>query len=99
MAKHLINGFVVYRTASYYTEEERIHWTRHDPRENEFMRTKEVVICEQAIEVEAPDDFDPRPTMIEALRAEQQKVRAEMAARIKQIDDRINSLLAIEMSA
>lgn len=48
------------------------------------------------VEAEVPDDFDPRAAKIAALRAEKAKLRAAFAARVKELDDRINSLLAIE---
>lgn len=95
--KHTIKGYVTYRTESYYTDAERVHWTRYDPRITGL--NKDVLIGEHSIEVEVPDDFDPRPAQVQRLREEQQKVRAAMAKRIKELDDQINSLLALEMSA
>ena len=48
------------------------------------------------IEIEIPDDFDPRPQQVAALEAEKQKARAEFQKRVTEIDRQIQSLLAIE---
>ena len=42
------------------------------------------------------DDFDPRPEQIAALRAEQQAIRAKLSARINELQQQINNLLALE---
>lgn len=47
---------------------------------------------------EVPDSFDPRPAKIAALERERQKVRAEFAAKITEIEDQISRLLCIEMA-
>jgi hypothetical protein len=57
-----------------------------------------ITVCEHSFDVDVPDNFDPRPGMVASLEAQKAKVRAELAARIKEIDDRIQSLLAIECS-
>lgn len=48
------------------------------------------------VEVEVPDDFDPKAAEVAALRAEEVKLRAAYQARVTEIHRRINSLLAIE---
>lgn len=47
------------------------------------------------IEIEIPDDFDPRPKKIAALEAKKRKVQAEFAKRVAEIDDQISKYLAI----
>lgn len=94
--KHTIKGYVVYRTADYYDEEDRIHWTRYDPRNTD---TKDIFVCEQAIEVEAPENFDPRPAQVAQLVAKKEEARQQFAALCTEIDRRINQLLALEMTA
>ena len=42
-----------------------------------------------------PDDFDPRPGFVEQLKQEKEKLRAEFSKRVMEIDEKINSLLAI----
>lgn len=58
-----------------------------------------VLAAPHTIEAEIPDDFDPRPGMVEALRKERQEAERAFAARVMEIDRRINSLLAIENAA
>jgi hypothetical protein len=53
---------------------------------------------EHSIEVELPDDFDPRAVQVEALKAEQNRIRGEMSARITQLQEQINKLTAIEFA-
>ena len=55
-----------------------------------------VVVAEHQIEVEVPDDFDPRPGIVEALKEQKKQEQAKFALRVKEIYDRIKSLLAIE---
>lgn len=55
-----------------------------------------VAIRHQEFEVEIPDDFDPRPKQIEALKAEARKVKAEAHKKITEIEDAISKLTAIE---
>lgn len=55
-----------------------------------------VTVREHSFMVEVPDDFDPRPQMVEKLREEKRKVEAEFHARVTQINAQIQSLLAIE---
>jgi GH35 family endo-1,4-beta-xylanase len=52
-------------------------------------------ICEQEIEVEVPDDFDPRTQQIAALEAEKKRVMAEYQKTVTEITERINKLQAI----
>ena len=53
------------------------------------------IVMEHSFEVEIPDDFDPRPGKIAALKAEKEKLQAEFAKRVMEIDEKINRLLAI----
>jgi hypothetical protein len=48
------------------------------------------------IEYEIPDDFDPRPAQVAALQAQAEKLRAEFAKSITDINSRIAQLTAIE---
>lgn len=54
-----------------------------------------VKVMEHEFEVEVPDNFDPRPGQVAALEAKKKEIQAEFAAKVKQIEDQINSLLAI----
>lgn len=55
-----------------------------------------VLINEQDITIEVPDDFNPVPAAIAALRSKQQKIRAEAEQKSLLIDEQIQKLLAIE---
>ena len=56
-------------------------------------------ICEQEIEIEVPDDFDPRAQQIAALEKQRQKVMAEYQKTVTEINDRISKLQALEYTA
>jgi hypothetical protein len=55
----------------------------------------QVHICEQEIEIEVPDNFDPRTQQIEALEKQKQKVMADYQKTVTEINNRINNLKAI----
>lgn len=55
----------------------------------------QIHICEQEIEIEVPDDFDPRAQQIAALEKEKQKVMADYQKTVTEINNRINNLKAI----
>jgi len=55
-----------------------------------------VNVMEHEFEVEVPDNFDPRPGKIAALKEKKEKVQAEFSKRVMELDERINSLLALE---
>jgi len=52
----------------------------------------------QEIEIEVPDDYDPRAQQIAALEAEKKRVMAEYQKTVTDITERINKLQAIEHS-
>jgi hypothetical protein len=56
-------------------------------------------VCEQKIEIEVPDDFDPRTQQIAALMEQKQKVMADYQKTVTEINERINKLQAIEHTA
>lgn len=58
-----------------------------------------VLAARQMVEVEVPDNFDPRPQMVKALEAEKEKARADFSKRVMEIDKRINELMALEHTA
>lgn len=53
-------------------------------------------VCDHTIVSELPAQFDARAAEVAALEHERDKVRAEMTKRITEINERIQSLLAIE---
>ena len=55
-------------------------------------------IGQQEIEIEVPDDYDPRAQQIVALEKQKQKVMADYQKTVTGINDRINKLQALEYS-
>ena len=53
-------------------------------------------IGQQEIEIEVPDDYDPRAQQIAALEKQKQKVMADYQKTVTGINDRINKLQALE---
>jgi hypothetical protein len=53
-------------------------------------------VCEQEIEIEVPDDYDPRAQKIAALEKHKQKVMADYQKTVTEINARISKLQAIE---
>jgi hypothetical protein len=48
------------------------------------------------VELEVPDDFDIRPSLVATLEREKKELMAKFQARVTEIDGEIQSLLAIE---
>lgn len=53
------------------------------------------MIAPAKITFELPDNWDPRKAMVDVLRKEQEKIRAEYLARVQQLEDDIAKYLAI----
>ena len=53
-------------------------------------------IGEQEIEIDVPEDYDPRAQQVAALEALKQKVMADYHKSVTEINDRINKILALE---
>ena len=58
-----------------------------------------VHICEQEIELEVPEDFDPRAQQVAALEEKKQKVMADYQQSVTEINRRISELQALEYTA
>ena len=56
-------------------------------------------VGEQEVEVEIPDNFDPRAQQIAALEKQKQKVMADYQKMVTEINDRISKLQALEYTA
>jgi hypothetical protein len=55
-------------------------------------------VGEQEVEVEVPDNYDPRAQQIAALEKQKQKVMADFQKSVAEINERISKLLAVEFS-
>lgn len=56
-------------------------------------------VGEQEVEVEVPDNYDPRAQQIAALEKHKQKVMADFQKSVNEINDRISKLQALEYTA
>ena len=56
-------------------------------------------VCEQVVEVEVPDNYDPRPQQIIALEKQKQMVMANYQKTVTEINDCISKLQALEYTA
>ena len=50
----------------------------------------------QEIEIDIPDNYDPRAQQVAALEKQKQKVMADYQKSVTEINERINKLLALE---
>jgi hypothetical protein len=100
MSTHTIKGWLYFKAASKFSKsgEPVIAFLPFDPK-YASADTWGVPVREHSIEVEIPDDFDPRPQQVAALDAEISKVRAEFTARINELQEQKARLLAIEYVA
>lgn len=53
-------------------------------------------VCEASVEVEVPDNFDPRAAQVEALKRQKQAVMADFQKRVTDIERQIAQLTALE---
>ena len=56
-------------------------------------------VCEQEVEIEVPDNYDPRPQKIAALEAQKQKAMSDYNDTVMDINNRISKLQALEYTA
>jgi hypothetical protein len=83
-----------------------LHWHKYDWEEkssfqlwrSDMSRDGPDYVClgEREFEVDVPDDFDPRPHQVAALREAKQRVLAEAQAKANNIEDQIQRLLCLE---
>lgn len=56
-------------------------------------------VSEQEVEIEVPDNYDPRAQQIAALEAQKQKIMADFQQSVTDINRRISELSAVEYTA
>jgi hypothetical protein len=79
----------------YEWEEEGMYEVFSFKAEDECHRT---YICQQEIEIDVPEDYDPRAQQIAALEKKRQEVMAAYQKTVTEINERINKLQALEHS-
>jgi len=94
--KRVIDGFVTYEANKWDPKDPTISWSTYDPRHSPDIWPEKVVVKQQSIEVEVPDDFDPRPDMIANLRTQEKQAMADFELKVNQIRKQISELEAIE---
>ena len=98
MSKKLtLNGWIVFEQWR-WDKEPSFTWYGFRPDDEVKENFKRAVVCEQAIEIEVPDSFDPRPSFIQGLEEQKKKLQADFTARITEINAQIQQLQAIELS-
>lgn len=93
MAKHLIKGYI---TSTQYGLHGKpiVGFCTYKP--NAEYSPNTVIVAEHEFEVDVPDNFDPRPAMVESLNEQKRLAKVEFAKKVKELDERTQSLLAIE---
>ncbi len=56
-------------------------------------------VSEQEVEIDVPDNYDPRAQQVAALEKQKQKVMADYQKTVTEINDRISKLQALEYTA
>ena len=74
-----------------YSGEVRYQYFSHDMSDIGFVK-----VMDYPIEVEIPDDFDPRPQQVDALNAEKKKLLAAPSGRLIQIEQEISELTCLK---
>lgn len=64
-----------------------------------YSKTDYVVLGSKEVEFDIPDDFDPRPAQIKALKEKQRQAAADFQAFTTETMRRIQELQALEMTA
>lgn len=92
--KHTIKGFITYEKSK-YSKNARIDFTSYRPTSDIWPNM--VIVSEHSIEVEVPDNFDPRPDLIASLKEKEQKARANFKALVTDIRRQIIQYEALSM--
>jgi hypothetical protein len=56
-------------------------------------------VCEQEIEIDVPDNYDPRAQQVAALEKKKRKIMADYQKMVTDINDQISKLQAIEYTS
>jgi len=97
--KRTITGYITAKPIKYGKDKGQFEVSFSTYKPSPTYSPDVVAICEHSFEVDVPDSFDPRPGLVANLEEHKRQVRAEFAAKVKEIDEQIQSLLAIENTA
>jgi hypothetical protein len=56
-------------------------------------------VCSQEVEIDVPEDYDPRAQQIAVLEKEKQKAMADFQKSVDEINEKISKLQALEYTA
>ena len=90
--KAQINGYVTYEKSKYEAKP-KIDFMTCKPTKKIWPDM--VIVSEHSIEVEVPDDFDPRPELIKGLKEQERKARADFEKLCTDIHRQISELEAL----
>lgn len=93
MSKHTVKGYITFKPAEFDFEQDRVGFVDFKPTGATGWG---VLVREHTIEVELPDDFNPRAAQITALEEQREALRAQFAKSIRELDEQISKLQAIE---
>ena len=93
MAKHTIKGYITFNGGRVFSGESPIGFSQYKP--SAKYSPEITVIRDHEFEVETPDNYDPRAHLVENLEEQKNALRAEFALKVKEIDRRIQSVMAI----
>lgn len=81
----------IYASQASYESTPRYYFAKYDmSKHGEYAQ-----VCQHTITAEIPEDFDIRPGLVEALKAEKSKILGEAQAKATAIEERISKLLAL----
>lgn len=87
-----INGFITWRQYE-WENKPTYSFSMYNPQELHI--NDEFVVMEHSITVDVPEQFDPRPAQVAALREQKQKLREKYLEAVAEIEERISKLLAL----
>ena len=79
-----------------YSYEEKCSYTAYSFKANDTEHL--TLVCQQDVEFEIPENYDPTAQKIAALQAEKEKARDDFAKLSFQINERISKLQALEFA-
>lgn len=91
--KTTITGVITYKK-SLYEEGEDFHFQHCEMKDYGY-----ITVMPHSIEVEIPDDFDPRACQVDLLKAEKVKLIAAFQKRCTEIERQISELTALTFEA
>lgn len=91
MAKHTIKGFIQLKVGRYTQPDQFSFMASADMSEYDYVN-----VMPHTIEIDIPDDFDPRPQQIKDLQEKQQQAQADFAKLCTDIQRQISKLTCLE---